>query len=341
MAKKRSKEKRNSILQNIFHNKGFMQFMKRTLIFLFIFLLEALILKINIDFSFDPDIPSALYIDFMAPLIILFAALVFYIIARHKLVHLGKLKPFNFLHLKILLPLNLILFVAFFKLNVFMQDNPYYVIENRIIFAIIWYILAIGLGLSLFFAFFRPDYVISFVKKFKKEMIVSVFIAILFRYTYLYFSRAWEFFSGIVGFLVFNMLKITYPNAISSGGGSAPILSAGGFSAKIFAPCSGIEGMTLFITLFIVMMMIEWRFINKTKAFSLLIVGTAGAFVVNILRVYALFQVGIIVSPEFAIGFFHSNVGWILFSLYFVGFEFFTYNWMRKREVKKLGKIRL
>jgi len=137
------------------------------------------------------------------------------------------------------------------------------------------------------------------------------------------------------------MLKLSYPNAISTGSGSAPILSAGGFSAKIFAPCSGIEGMTLFITLFVVMMMIEWRFINKTKAFSLLLLGTMGAFAVNILRVYALFQVGIIVSPEFAIGFFHSNAGWILFSLYFIGFEFFTYNWMRKGEVKELGKIKL
>jgi exosortase/archaeosortase family protein len=71
-----------------------------------------------------------------------------------------------------------------------------------------------------------------------------------------------------------------------------------------------------------------WANINKLKAFSLLPLGIILSMVINAIRIYFILVAGALVSPKFAMGAFHANIGWILFSAYFLGFVFFTYDWM-------------
>ncbi len=335
------KKREEHYLASLLKHKGFIQFMERTLAFVIIFLIEALLIKIFVDFTFEPDIPSAIFIDFRAPLTILVAVITFYIIARRKLLKIEKLAHFSYKLFYLWILSNIIFFLSFFKLNLFMSSNPFVVLSNRFLFAFMWYLLAIGLGITLFFAFFRLKYVLNFFKFFKKEIIASLVIAVIFRFIYSYFSFTWRFFSGIVAKMVYFLLNLSYNEVFLSDYINTPIIRVGDFGAKIFAPCSGIEGMTLFLTFFILTIVIGWSFINHWKALFLLVIGAAGAFLVNVLRVYALFLIGATWSPEIALGLFHSNVGWILFSVYFILFEFCTYNWMRLSSLKSVKKIKL
>ena len=79
----------------------------------------------------------------------------------------------------------------------------------------------------------------------------------------------------------------------------------------------------------------DWHEINRRRAFALFIPGMAGMFGVNILRIYLLYLMAIYISVDFALSAFHSNIGWILFVLYFVVFEYFSYSWIRKWDFKK------
>ena len=98
-----------------------------------------------------------------------------------------------------------------------------------------------------------------------------------------------------------------------------------GFSVLIGSPCSGIDGMTLFTTLYVLIIAFDWKNVNKLKALIFLPFGTLGMFCMNTLRVYLLLIVGVLYSKEFAIGAFHSNIGWILFLCYFLSFLYLMY----------------
>ena len=73
MEKKKVKEKQD-LFSSILKKVGFLQFMKRTLAFLIVFSIEALILSIFVDYTFEPDIPSELHIMFRVPMILLVAS---------------------------------------------------------------------------------------------------------------------------------------------------------------------------------------------------------------------------------------------------------------------------
>jgi exosortase/archaeosortase family protein len=107
------------------------------------------------------------------------------------------------------------------------------------------------------------------------------------------------------------------------------------FSVLIGSPCSGIDGMTLFVTLYCLIVCFDWKNVNKLRAAIFLPFGTLGMFLMNTLRVYLLLVVGVLYSEEFAIGAFHSNIGWILFLVYFLTFLYFIYPHLLIRKLKK------
>ena len=74
--------------------------------------------------------------------------------------------------------------------------------------------------------------------------------------------------------------------------------------------------MFLFMCVSIMVMALDWKRIRKSRAVPLLLPGLIGAFSVNILRVYVLIVVGVLISPGFAIGLFHSYIGSLLFLVY-------------------------
>lgn len=93
----------------------------------------------------------------------------------------------------------------------------------------------------------------------------------------------------------------------------ARILGADGFKVSIAAQCSGYEGVgmvTAFLGIFL------WFFRRKLKfpnVFLLFPVGIAAIWFLNSVRIAALIFIGAHVSPEIAVGGFHSEAGWLMF----------------------------
>jgi exosortase/archaeosortase family protein len=180
--------------------------------------------------------------------------------------------------------------------------------------------------------------IIRVIKRFWKEGLVAfIFIQIFNKaamtllYSYELFTNEWVIFAkitsiGTAGILSLFMSGVTY----SFESVYRPIVMTPSFSGIIARSCSGIIGLSLFALLFGLILVMDWRRINKGKAIASFVVGLAGIVFINIIRITSLFLVGIYVSREFALGLFHTNIGLVLFLLYFLIFEFYTYNWLRK-----------
>lgn len=97
------------------------------------------------------------------------------------------------------------------------------------------------------------------------------------------------------------------------------ILGAGDFAVQIAPECSGYEGMAL-ITAFAAVYL--WLFkadLRFPRALLLIPVGIVVIWLVNVLRVTALIAIGVSFSPDIAVTGFHSQAGWISFSIVALG----------------------
>ncbi|MBD3259305.1 hypothetical protein GF371_01600 [Candidatus Woesearchaeota archaeon] len=267
-------------------------------------------------------------------LLLIFGTIITYLVVRHKLNKLGKLEQWNWVKGILFFGINIILFVLFLILN-------FYIIENKggsySILLFLWYLLAVLLAASLSFVFFPPKTVLNVIRRFYLEIIISFVLAWLFLNFYSYFQKLWPFFSWIVGKTVYFFLSLLYSDAVYSPASISfgylyegiPTVGTSSFAGAIFKECSGIEGMSLFLLFFTIIVMLEWKTINKKKLLLLYPLGVGAMFLINILRVTSLMIAGTEISPAFAAGGFHSNFGWILFAIFFVIFEFFSYRWMK------------
>jgi exosortase/archaeosortase family protein len=131
------------------------------------------------------------------------------------------------------------------------------------------------------------------------------------------------FFSNIVSVCLKFALQIFYPNTFLLPNllkDQGPILSAGGFTAQIGAPCSGIDSFLMFTALYIVIFALDRNKLKTGIYWLLFPIGLIGIFLFNILRLFLLYLVGIHISAKFAEGLFHQNIGWIIFIAYFILF---------------------
>ena len=93
------------------------------------------------------------------------------------------------------------------------------------------------------------------------------------------------------------------------------LLGVGSFVVEIAAVCSGYEGIGLVIVFtgfYLVIFRQDFRF---PHALVLLPIGVVAIWAFNILRIATLILVGAEISPELALGGFHSLAGWISFVL--------------------------
>lgn len=113
-----------------------------------------------------------------------------------------------------------------------------------------------------------------------------------------------------------------------------PTLSANDFSVKIGLPCSGIESLTFFISLYLLLIVHHFKDLKKFNVFVMFLLGLLGTFLLNILRLTLLMLIGI-KYPEFALTHFHFNAGWIMFSIFILGFYYFTRDFIIKKKSSK------
>jgi len=198
------------------------------------------------------------------------------------------------------------------------------------LFAMGFSLLLMTIGFICFaIAVFQWKYLKVFVKEFKRQLIYAGVIAIILYNVLMYFQGKWHFFSELVSIALYFLLSPFYEVQYGMDAGG-PIMAIGDFAVNIGPPCSGIESMLLFTCFFAALYALDYKKIRTLRYFSFFIAGFIGVIAVNILRLYLLLLVGIHLSPEFAVGLFHTNAGWIFFIIYFL-----FYYWLIKRWIYK------
>ncbi len=97
------------------------------------------------------------------------------------------------------------------------------------------------------------------------------------------------------------------------------LVGAKAFSVLIAPVCSGYEGMaliTVFVTVYLWLFRADLKF---PKALLLLPVGIIVIWFANVLRITTLIVIGASISPDIAVTGFHSQAGWITFSIVALG----------------------
>lgn len=93
------------------------------------------------------------------------------------------------------------------------------------------------------------------------------------------------------------------------------ILGAGDFSVRIFAACSGYEGMMLIAVFVVGYILIFRRSLKFPNVLVLFPLAMGAIWLLNSLRIALLVFIGANFSPDIALGGFHSQFGWISFLL--------------------------
>ncbi len=201
-----------------------------------------------------------------------------------------------------------------------------------------WYLELLFIITSLAIIVVLGD--INFLSNIWKKISLAIILGTLLFTVILLIHSLWKYLSLIVAHIVFFVLRLLFttafyiPNSTYNGVyyDGVPTVGAGNFGGVILKTCSGVEGLSLFLILFSFLIILEWRNIReKWKIPVLYILGMLTMFLFNILRVFLLILAGIQVSPEFAAGGLHTNLGWIFFTFVFIFFEFLSYRWMVRR----------
>lgn len=88
-----------------------------------------------------------------------------------------------------------------------------------------------------------------------------------------------------------------------------PIFAAGSFRAIVEPSCSGFQGVILISTILLGFTILEYRRLNVARVLLLIPIAAALMFLINAVRIAALFYVGANWSPEVALAGFHLNFG--------------------------------
>jgi exosortase/archaeosortase family protein len=215
----------------------------------------------------------------------------------------------------------------------------YYSITSGIQIYLIQLAILVSLGLAFLLflkAVFSEEYLKIFFKEFKKEVIIFTIIAVLLYNALITFQKQWLLFSSGITTILSWMLSLFYSTVSTSMNASGgPILRAEGFGVSIGPPCSGIDSMLLFFAFFAALFALDRKIIRKGLYAIFFLIGLAGVYVINVLRLFLLMLAGIYISPRFAVGLFHTNAGWVLFVLYFLLYYWFIRKFIYKKEVPK------
>ena len=129
-------------------------------------------------------------------------------------------------------------------------------------------------------------------------------------------QRLWPRMCSSTFFALERLLRTGYgPAEVVSEPGIQILGLKHGLRVEISRQCSGYEGFGLVTVLLIVFLWANRRILRFPQSLLLVPAGLASIWVANALRMAALFALGNAGPREFAVGCYHSPVGWLLFTL--------------------------
>ena len=309
---------------------GFKQFLIKTVIFLILFIAVSFIIGQRIVAS---KLLYGFYIYIYGGMgyILLFSIAGFILLYRKRLLEIEaykyKLRDFAFLLI------SFILISCFYILELHIKK-----IEPNIFSIILVQLLFLSMLAFLVLGVYGFSFIINFVKKFKKELFYFLIFGVVV-YSLMYqVWKLWPYLSWVVLKVVAFLLKLINADFQII---EPATIKVGDFAATIGEACSGVYSIFIFTALYLFIILIDWKKINKKKACLLFIPALLGAFFVNIFRVFLIFVVGGYVSEKAALGLYHSYTGMIFFLIYFAIFWFLFYKWMKDEKNSFIPKDRL
>jgi len=254
---------------------------------------------------------------------ILFSAIAFIILARHSIKDIKKIEYKR---------VNLIFIgLAFAVIPIFFYFAKLLLLEksftSNLSLSLLTHALAVSVPVLLVFGVFGLNFIIYFIRKFKKEISICFVLSIFFYFAIFQVWKLWPYFSGVVLKSVAFLLSLTISPVAEVGNLT---LFVDDFAVRIEQACSGLDSMFLFTSLYVLIALVDWKEFNKKKLIFMYFIALIGLFGVNILRVYALILVGVYFDPKLTLQLFHTYLGMVLFMIYFFLFWIKAYKWMKR-----------
>lgn len=209
--------------------------------------------------------------------------------------------------------LTILSFYAFFLFKYKIQIINLYEVHLSIL---AYFLGALFLALALFGT--------HFFMRFIKQLIASFLITIMFFIFTFFLTSHWVFLSQFIAKNAYYFLQLSHSNAGMFYTELAPSLRLNAFSVVIGKACSGIESISLLISLAILWLVYDFKKINIYRFALLFPFAFVGMIAINILRIYLLMALGNH-YPNLALSLFHTNAGWVLFVTYILLFSYYAY----------------
>jgi exosortase/archaeosortase family protein len=307
--------------------KGFKQFLLKTTLFVTLFMAFSFIIG-------QKMVSSNLLTDFKLEIygrmgyIILFTIAAFILLYRERLLKLQKFK-YEIKDGAILL-VSFILLAGFYYLELNIEKITPTITNILLVHALFFsgfFFLLVGI--------YGIKFIYNFIKEFKKELLYFLIFAIITGSLMETIWKLWPYFSLTVLKITEFLLRLVSEDVRTV---EPMIIIFKDFGAQIGEACSGIYSIFLFSSLYLFIIFLDWKKINKKRATLLFFPAVIGAFLVNVLRVFLLFIIGAYISKEIALGLYHSYIGMIFFLIYFAIFWVLAYRWMKNQKQKFLPK---
>lgn len=254
---------------------------------------------------------------------VLISAIIFGLLIRNRLILLEKLpKP----------KLNLIsITLAFILIPVFFASGRnllhYSSFTDNITLSFSTHLILLSVPSLLLLGVFGLQFIKKFVSIFYKELLLCLGISIIYDILIFQVWKLWPLFSdGVLKSVTFLLTLTSTPTLFIP----PRVLVVNNFGVSIEQSCSGLDSIFLFLSLYLLIGIMEFKKLNKKKLIFMIIPAVIGLYLVNIFRVYILVMVGAYISPELSIKLFHTYLGMILFILYFFLFWKLFYGMMKK-----------
>lgn len=307
-------------IRNLLKKEGFRRFLlKSGILVVFLILLQFL----SMPFVQNIEIPRKLYtLEYtVIGAVLIFSYLLFLLLLKDRLKEFETFR-FSLKDFVIFGILGIFFYFLFFYSKYLISKNIDIALENFVLISFVRHIILFLTLLFFALAIFGSNYIIWLWRKFKKEIIISAIVAGLFVGFALSAQNIWKFLSFLVIRIVYFFLSLTFNNVSIL---NNETISIDNFTVSIGKVCSGIESMLLFTALYLFILFLDWKKLNIKRMLLIFIPGLAGVFLVNCLRIYLIMLIAALYSPTLARGIVHTNAGWLLFILYFVGFWWFAY----------------